>query len=121
VRGHDIVVTLDLDDWLRPYQRIGSDVDAQIARWGALSLHLDRAIDLCAAQGIDTIIDLHALPGYQNGDWHADNPTHKALFWQHKHFQDRTVGIWEAIARPSWVASVASSSTSTVGRQVSTT
>ena len=70
--------------------------------------HLDRAIDLCAAQGIYTIIDLHALPGYQNGDWHSDNPTHKAFFWQHKHFQDRTVGIWEAIARRyranPWVA-----------------
>lgn len=33
-------ITLDLDDWLRPYQRIGSDVDAQIQRWGALSLSL---------------------------------------------------------------------------------
>jgi transposase-like protein len=33
-------ITLDLDDWLRPYQRIGSDVDAQIARWGALSISL---------------------------------------------------------------------------------
>jgi transposase len=33
-------ITLDLDDWLRPYQRIGSDVDAQIARWGALSIRL---------------------------------------------------------------------------------
>ena len=61
--------------------------------------HLDRAIDLCAKHEIYTIIDLHALPGYQNMDWHSDNPTHKALFWQHKHFQDRTVGIWEAIAR----------------------
>ena len=25
-------ITLDLDDWLRPYQRIGSDVEAQIQR-----------------------------------------------------------------------------------------
>jgi len=33
-------LTLDLDDWLRPYQRIGSDVDAQIQRWGALSVSL---------------------------------------------------------------------------------
>ena len=33
-------ITLDLDDWLRPYQRIGSDVDAQIQRWGALSVSL---------------------------------------------------------------------------------
>ena len=33
-------ITLDLDDWLAPYQRIGSDVDAQIQRWGALSISL---------------------------------------------------------------------------------
>jgi len=33
-------ITLDLDDWLPPYQRIGSDVDAQIQRWGAISLSL---------------------------------------------------------------------------------
>jgi len=32
--------TLDLDDWLRPYQRIGSDVDTQIQRWGALGVSL---------------------------------------------------------------------------------
>ena len=33
-------ITLDLADWLRPYQRIGSDVDAQIQRWGALCVSL---------------------------------------------------------------------------------
>jgi endoglucanase len=60
--------------------------------------HLDRVVELCAAQGIYTIIDLHALPGYQNQHWHSDNPTHKALLWRHKHFQDRTVNLWEHIA-----------------------
>src|SRR5919112_927514 len=60
--------------------------------------HLDRVIDLCAQQGIYTIIDLHALPGYQNQHWHSDNPTHKALLWRHRHFQDRTVNLWEHIA-----------------------
>lgn len=60
--------------------------------------HLDRVIELCAQHGIYTIIDLHALPGYQNQHWHSDNPTHKALFWRHRHFQDRVVNLWEAIA-----------------------
>ena len=32
--------------------------------------HLDRVVELCAAHGIYTIIDLHALPGYQNQHWH---------------------------------------------------
>ena len=45
--------------------------------------YLDRVIRLCAEQGIYTIIDLHAVPGYQNQHWHSDNPTHKALLWKH--------------------------------------
>jgi endoglucanase len=60
--------------------------------------HLDRAIDLLAQHGIYSIVDLHALPGSQNQHWHSDNPTHIAAFWQHRHFQDRVVHIWEAIA-----------------------
>jgi endoglucanase len=60
--------------------------------------HLDRAIELCSRYGIYTIIDLHAVQGYQQQDWHSDNPTHKALFWQHKHFQDRAVHLWEVFA-----------------------
>jgi endoglucanase len=60
--------------------------------------HLDRAIEQCGSRGIYSIIDLHALPGCQNQDWHSDNETHVAGFWLHPHFQDRTVNIWEAIA-----------------------
>ena len=70
--------------------------------------HLDRVIELCAEHGIYTIIDLHALPGYQNQGWHSDNPTHQAFFWRHRHFQDRVVHLWEVIAGRykdnAWVA-----------------
>jgi hypothetical protein len=70
--------------------------------------HLDRAIAAGAAHGVYTIIDLHALPGWQNHHWHSDNPTHRALFWEHPHFQDRVVHLWEAIAERyrgnEWVA-----------------
>jgi hypothetical protein len=70
--------------------------------------HLDRAIEACADAGLYTIIDLHALPGGQNPDWHSDNPTHLALLWRYREFQDRTVNIWKAIARRyrghPWVA-----------------
>lgn len=59
---------------------------------------LDRVIDLLARHGLWSIIDLHALPGYQNQHWHSDNPTHVASFWTHRHFQDRVVWLWEAIA-----------------------
>lgn len=59
---------------------------------------LDRAIERCARHGLYTVIDLHALPGAQNQHWHSDNPTHRALLWQHKHFQDRAINLWEALA-----------------------
>lgn len=60
--------------------------------------HLDRVIDLLGSHGIASIIDLHALPGSQNQHWHSDNATHLALFWQHRHFQDRVVNLWENLA-----------------------
>ena len=60
--------------------------------------HLDRAIAACAANGIYSIIDLHAVPGSQNQHWHSDNATHRAVFWEQRQFQDRAVHLWEAIA-----------------------
>ncbi|WP_157756732.1 glycoside hydrolase family 5 protein [Plantactinospora sp. KBS50] len=60
--------------------------------------HLDRLIEQCARHGIYTMLDLHAVPGYQNQDWHSDNPTHVAHFWRHPHFQDRVVNLWRALA-----------------------
>jgi endoglucanase len=60
--------------------------------------HLDRAINTCAAHGIVSLIDLHALPGAQNYHWHSDNATHRVLFWEQRQFQDRVVNLWEAIA-----------------------
>ena len=55
---------------------------------------LDRVIDICAAAGVYVILDLHAAPGWQNHHWHSDNPTGRALFWRHPHFQDRVVHLW---------------------------
>src|SRR4051812_18434663 len=75
------------EDDMRPFE-----YKAEGFRW------LDRVIGLCADAGIGVILDLHAVPGYQNQDWHSDNPTHKAGLWTHKHFQDRVVGLWEALA-----------------------
>lgn len=59
---------------------------------------LDRVVELCGRHGIYTVIDLHALPGAQNHQWHSDNPTHLPSFWNHPHFQDRVVRLWEVIA-----------------------
>jgi len=59
---------------------------------------LDRAIDSCARHGLRTLIDLHVIPGSQNGFWHSDNATHQAGFWGHPHFEDRVLNTWRAIA-----------------------
>ena len=63
---------------------------------------------LCAEHGIYSVLDLHAVPGAQNQHWHSDNPTHVALLWQHPHFQDRVVHLWQALAERyrdnPWVA-----------------
>lgn len=60
--------------------------------------YLDNVINVCAKHKIYTIIDLHALPGCQNQDWHSDNPTQKAFFWVYKDFQERVLHLWEVIA-----------------------
>lgn len=86
-----------LEDDRRPFEIRESGFD-----------HLDRGIELLARYGVRTIIDLHALPGWQNQDWHSDNPTHVAQFWTHPHFQDRVVHLWREIAHRyrdnPWVA-----------------
>jgi endoglucanase len=60
---------------------------------------LSRAIGWCQAQGLYAILDLHALPGWQNPDWHSDNGSRQALFWQNQQCQDRFVALWEELAR----------------------
>jgi endoglucanase len=69
---------------------------------------LDRVVEICASRGIYTILDLHSVPGYQNQNWHSNNPSHWAHFWTHPHFQDRVVHLWEALAEryrdQPWVA-----------------
>jgi endoglucanase len=89
------------------YHLFEDDMNPRVIKEGAFE-HLDRVIELCAKHQIYTIIDLHALPGFQNQHWHSDNPTHKALFWVHKDFQDRALHLWKVIAdrykNQPWVA-----------------
>ena len=59
---------------------------------------LDRVIQWCAKHSLYAIIDLHAAQGWQNPDWHCDNPSRQTLFWNQKQFQDRFVALWEEFA-----------------------
>jgi aryl-phospho-beta-D-glucosidase BglC (GH1 family) len=89
------------------YHHFEDDMNPTVIRTSGLK-YLDRVINICADHEIYTILDLHAAAGYQNQDWHSDNPSQQALFWQHKHFQDRAVWLWEVIAERyknnPWVA-----------------
>ncbi len=60
---------------------------------------LERAVQWCERHGLYVILDLHAVQGWQNPDWHCDNPTQNALIWKHPHFQERFVALWEEFAR----------------------
>ncbi len=89
------------------YRHFEDDMNPMVIResgWRSL----DRVINICAENEIYTVLDLHAAAGYQNQDWHSDNPSQQAFFWEHKHFQDRTVWLWEKIAERykdnPWVA-----------------
>lgn len=60
---------------------------------------LDRAIQWCEKHGLYAILDLHAVQGWQNPDWHCDNSSRQTQFWTQVQFQDRFVALWEAFAR----------------------
>jgi aryl-phospho-beta-D-glucosidase BglC (GH1 family) len=60
---------------------------------------LARAVEWCGRHGLYAILDLHAVPGWQNPDWHSDNGSRQALFWHSRHQQDRFVALWEELAR----------------------
>jgi endoglucanase len=85
------------EDDLRPFELRANAFD-----------HLDRAVAINAANGLYSIIDLHAAQGWQNHSWHSDNPGRIPLLWEHRQFQDRVVWLWEELARhyrgERWVA-----------------
>jgi endoglucanase len=60
---------------------------------------LDRAVRWCSQYGVYVILDLHAVQGFQNTDWHCDNSSRHTFFWTEKQYQDRFVALWEEFAR----------------------
>lgn len=80
------------------YRHFERDDDPGVYRPAAFA-RLDAALAACEAAGLYAILDLHAAPGWQSPDWHCDNANRHALFWTHRHFQDRFVALWEQLAR----------------------
>lgn len=79
------------------YRHFEDDMNPRVLKESGFK-HLDRAIDLCAKYGIYTILDMHTAPGGQNFDWHSDNSSSTAYFWEYKDHQDRTIWLWQQIA-----------------------
>ena len=59
---------------------------------------LDRVIELCGKYNIYVILDMHAVPGGQNTDWHGDNYSHDARLFSDALCRDRFTKLWIHIA-----------------------
>jgi aryl-phospho-beta-D-glucosidase BglC (GH1 family) len=59
---------------------------------------LEQVLGWCERHDLYVILDLHAVQGWQNGDWHCDNSSRHSLFWTHKQFQDRFYALWQEFA-----------------------
>lgn len=59
--------------------------------------YLDQALEWAEKYKIYVILDLHAVPGAQNADWHSDS-TGEALLWKEKAHQEKLCTIWKEIA-----------------------
>lgn len=60
---------------------------------------LDCAMNWCAKYEIYVILDFHAVQGWHNPDWHSDNAHVHTMLYEDKLFQDRFVGLWQALAQ----------------------
>ncbi|KAL5000969.1 putative glucanase [Aspergillus recurvatus] len=78
-------------------EKYGDDMNPRVLKDGGFK-HLDRVVELCAKQNIYPILDMHITPGGENPNWHFDNPTNYAAFWEYKDHQGQTVWLWEQIA-----------------------
>jgi hypothetical protein len=61
---------------------------------------LDRVIGWARAAGVYLSLDYHAFAGWQSRGWHCDNPGGgPPQFWEHVHFEQRGIALWQEIAR----------------------
>jgi endoglucanase len=70
--------------------------------------YLDRAVEWAKKYSIYVILDLHSAQGWQNPDWHSDNPYGVSLLWEDRSYQERVKNLWLYIAEhyknEPWVA-----------------
>ncbi|MFC1594016.1 glycoside hydrolase family 5 protein [Candidatus Omnitrophota bacterium] len=59
--------------------------------------YLKKAVQWAKKYKVWVILDLHAAPGCQNMDWHADS-SGKALLWKSSVYRKRTIALWRYLA-----------------------
>ncbi|KAF4980635.1 hypothetical protein FZEAL_3384 [Fusarium zealandicum] len=80
------------------YRHFIDDLNPDVIQQKGLDL-LDRCVEICARHNLYVVLDMHAVPGGQNQDWHSDSGLSRATFWEFKDHQDRAIQLWEALAR----------------------
>jgi len=58
---------------------------------------LERSLDWCEKYNVYCILDMHAAPGCQNSDWHADSDG-ESFLWDDETYQKRTFNLWQLLA-----------------------
>ncbi|MFC5701881.1 glycoside hydrolase family 5 protein [Cohnella faecalis] len=79
------------------YRHFESDLQPFVYREEGFKL-LDQALEWCEKHEMYAILDMHTAPGFQSPDWHSDNSSQRAYFWEHIQFQDRFITLWEHFA-----------------------
>lgn len=69
--------------------------------------YLEQVVKLFAQNNLYIILDMHAVPGSQNDQWHSDSRG-KALFWKRKECQKKYFALWKKLAETfkdeEWIA-----------------
>jgi len=63
---------------------------------GGLELLAD-AVKWFSDRKIYSILDMHAVPGSQNHDWHSDSEGN-AKFWEDRHHRDQYLQLWKLLS-----------------------
>ncbi|MFH0887293.1 MAG: cellulase family glycosylhydrolase [bacterium] len=59
--------------------------------------YLNSIVNIMAKYGLYVILDMHALPGAQGPEWHADS-SGKALFWGNQLYQEKFIQLWHQLS-----------------------
>jgi len=112
-RAFEEIETAFRDNWIREedFRRIASLgfnhvrlpfhyglIETKPFRYSMKGLgYLDCAVRMAKRHGLRVILDMHAVPGSQNHDWHSDSDG-RALFWVTPSYQRRAAALWGFLA-----------------------